>query len=59
LLADEPQPFAQQVLGLLADPERGTSLARSAARFATEYDWSRILPRLESAYARVRHSRLK
>ena len=59
LLADDPQSFAQQVLGLLADPERGTSLARSAVRFAAAYDWSQILPRLESAYARVQRSRFR
>jgi glycosyltransferase involved in cell wall biosynthesis len=57
LMADEPQAFAERVLSLLAEPEQGILLAQSAYRFAVEYDWSRILPRLESAYARGQQRR--
>jgi glycosyltransferase involved in cell wall biosynthesis len=53
LLADEPHTFAQQVLGLLTQPAKGTRLAQNAFRLAAEYDWDRILPRLETAYAKT------
>jgi glycosyltransferase involved in cell wall biosynthesis len=57
LLADEPQAFAEHVLGLLTQPQRGASLARNAFQFAAGYDWGRILPRVEAAYARGQQRR--
>jgi glycosyltransferase involved in cell wall biosynthesis len=54
LMADEPQAFAERVLELLLDPDRGGSLSQAGARFAAQYDWEQIVPQLESAYARGR-----
>jgi glycosyltransferase involved in cell wall biosynthesis len=51
LLADQPQDFARHVVGLLAQPQQGVTLAHAALRLAAEYDWKRIVPRLEAAYA--------
>jgi glycosyltransferase involved in cell wall biosynthesis len=53
LLADDAEAFAERVLELLADPERGNSLSRAARRFAAQYDWGAIVPKLESAYVRA------
>jgi len=52
LLADDAEAFAEYVLGLLADPERGRSLIQAGRRFAAQYDWAAIVPRLEAAYIR-------
>jgi sugar transferase (PEP-CTERM/EpsH1 system associated) len=52
ILADEPQGFARQVVALLQDPERREELGEVGFRFAAaHYDWSMIVPRLESTYA--------
>lgn len=52
LLADDAEAFAEHVLELLADPGRGRSLAQAGRRFAAQYDWAEIVPRLEAAYVR-------
>lgn len=57
LLADEPQAFANQVLWLLKQPEQGALLTQHAFQLAAQYDWSRILPRLEAAYVRGEQGR--
>jgi len=52
LLADDAEAFAERVLALLADPGRGRSLVQAGRRFAAQYDWGKIVPQLETAYAR-------
>ncbi|MBN1120973.1 MAG: glycosyltransferase [Anaerolineae bacterium] len=51
LLADDPQSFANAVIGLLGDSERCRSLGEKAAVYARQhYDWPVIVPRIESLY---------
>jgi glycosyltransferase involved in cell wall biosynthesis len=51
LLADDPQAFANAVIGLLNDSERRRSLGAKAAEYVRQnYDWSVIIPRIESLY---------
>ncbi len=48
---DDPAAFAQAVLDLLGDPARRSALGRAGRRFVEEnYDWGRIIPRLERVY---------
>lgn len=43
LLADTPEQFAAQVVGLLRQPERGQRLAQQARHLVeTQYDWQQI-----------------
>jgi glycosyltransferase involved in cell wall biosynthesis len=52
-LADTPEEFAQQVIGLLDDASRRERLGQAARRFVEEqYDWRLIVPKLERAYER-------
>lgn len=58
LLADEPEPFARQVLRLLEDRRTSGELRRHlglAARAFVErhYGWERIVPQLEIVYEQV------
>jgi glycosyltransferase involved in cell wall biosynthesis len=50
LLADEPQAFAREVVRLLRSATRRAALGQAAFDFATRYDWSAIVPRLEATY---------
>jgi len=51
LLADDAADFANAVLSLLSDPAQRSALGREAHRLAeAEFDWSRIVPRLEAVY---------
>ncbi len=53
LLADEPEAFAEAVVSLLRDPQRRAELGRVARAFVqAHYDWSVLIPRLESIYPR-------
>jgi MoaA/NifB/PqqE/SkfB family radical SAM enzyme/glycosyltransferase involved in cell wall biosynthesis len=42
LIADEAEPMAEAILGLLADPEHRDELGRAAKHFAQAYDWSAV-----------------
>jgi len=54
-IADTPAEFASTVLALLGDPDRRERLGQAARRFAgSRYDWSVIVPRLESVYTESR-----
>ena len=58
LIADEPAAFAAAVLELLDDDQKRRSLASAARELAlNEYDWRRIVPRLEPMYARIARAR--
>lgn len=52
LLADDPQAFARCVIELLFDADRRRTLGQAGFDFATGYDWSAIVPRLEATYSR-------
>lgn len=53
LLADKPEGFAKAVISLLKDRDRRAELGANAAKVVqATYDWSAIIPRAESAYAR-------
>lgn len=55
LVADDPRAFAQEVVGLLDNPERGHALALAGRRLVMErYDWAPIVARMEQAW--VAHS---
>lgn len=48
LLADEAEPFAEAVLGLLRDPARARALGTAGRRFVEEnYDWEVVLEPLD------------
>lgn len=50
-LADQPAAFAQAVLDLLDQPDVGARMgAAGRALVAAQYDWSVIVPRLETFY---------
>ena len=52
LLADTPIDFANAVLRLLDDAALGQQLGAAGRKLVREhYDWSVIIPRLESIYA--------
>jgi glycosyltransferase involved in cell wall biosynthesis len=52
ILADEPGDFARSVAGLLNDADQREALGRTGLDFASaHYDWSAIVPRLETLYA--------
>jgi glycosyltransferase involved in cell wall biosynthesis len=59
LIADTPVAFAQAVLELLDDQQRGVGvlskrLTENARRFVAErYDWDNLVPLLERAYAEL------
>jgi glycosyltransferase involved in cell wall biosynthesis len=50
LLADEPEAFAAQVVALLRDERQRQALGKAGLSFAWRYDWSAIVPLLESVY---------
>jgi len=50
VIADTPADFAGAVVALLRDPVRRTRLAESAFALAEEFDWQRIIPKLEALY---------
>jgi glycosyltransferase involved in cell wall biosynthesis len=50
ILADEPEAFAHEVVGLLRSPARRDALTQVASDFVARYDWSAIVPRLEATY---------
>lgn len=51
VIADTPAAFASAVGELLRDPGARDRLGRAAQRFAgTNYDWPKIVPRLEKVY---------
>jgi glycosyltransferase involved in cell wall biosynthesis len=50
LLADEPEAFAEQVVGLLNDERLRRELGEAGLRFAQRYDWSELVPLLEKVY---------
>ncbi len=50
--ADEPESFADRVVGLLRDREAAASLGRAARAFVeAHYGWDAIVPQLEALYA--------
>jgi len=49
----DPADLARAVDGLLADQPRREELGRSAARFAAEFDWSVLMPRVLDVYRSV------
>ncbi len=51
LLADDPQAFADKIIGLLGDSDRRRTLGENAAAYVKQhYDWQVIIPRIESLY---------
>ena len=51
IIADKPERFALEVIGLLRDAPLRERLGRAARRFVKEhYDWRFIVPRLEQVY---------
>lgn len=54
LLADEPEEFADCIVGLLENPARRAALARAARRVVEEnFSWASAAARLEGVLARV------
>lgn len=52
LLRDMPQDFAAAVVALIGDAARRAALGRAARALAvSRYDWTAILPRLDTVYA--------
>lgn len=55
LIADEPRAFADQVIGLLRNPEERERLGRAARALAERrYAWDKVGTRLEEAYEQAR-----
>lgn len=51
LIADEPGAFAQEVVGLLGNAERGRALALAGRQLVMEhYDWAPIVARMEQVW---------
>ena len=51
LIADEPDEFAKQVVGLLRDPLRRQRIGQSGRRFVAEmFGWQGIIDQLENIY---------
>jgi polysaccharide biosynthesis protein PslH len=51
VLADRPDHFAEEVVALLRDAERGKKLCTAARQMVEScYDWAAIAPRLDAAY---------
>jgi glycosyltransferase involved in cell wall biosynthesis len=51
LLADEPEPFAEAVVGLLRDAPRAKALGEQGAMLVSKhFDWPGIIPRVEVIY---------
>ncbi len=58
VIADRPAEFAEAVAALLSNPARGQALAQAGRTFvAAHYDWSVIIPALESVYGRLANHR--
>ncbi len=54
MLADAPDDFADAVIGLLDHSEQAQTMTECAFDFVTSrYDWSVIVPKLESIYERL------
>ncbi len=53
LPADDPAAFAGAVVRLLKEPALGVRLAAAARELVAAFDWSVLLPRLESLYERL------
>lgn len=52
ILADSAEDIAAAITALLADPLRAAALGRAGRAFVQAgYDWSQLVPRLESLYA--------
>ncbi len=52
VLAEDPEAFATEVVALIRNPSRRLELGSRAREFVVQrYDWSRIVPLLERAYA--------
>jgi glycosyltransferase involved in cell wall biosynthesis len=51
VIADSPREFADAVVQLVHDPARRAELGACARRLADEYDWNKIIPRMEMVYA--------
>lgn len=51
LLADAPEAFAKEVLGLLSDAAKGAALAEAGYAFVQGYDWQTIVPKVEGLLA--------
>lgn len=51
LLADDPQLFADAVIGLLRDPSRRAAMGEAARQLVCDqYDWRAIIPQVEAIY---------
>lgn len=51
VLADRPEPFADEVVRLLREPEWGQKLRVNGRRLVEQsYDWSVVAPRLDAVY---------
>lgn len=54
LLGDDPEAFAQAVLSLLANPERGAALARAGReKVLRDHSWEQVAARMEEILAGV------
>lgn len=53
LLADDPAAWAQAICSLLDDESKRAQLGVAAQAFAAQYDWRRIVPRLDALVAEV------
>jgi glycosyltransferase involved in cell wall biosynthesis len=54
LVADEPQQFAQAVLGILADPEKQNALGYAGRRYVeSTHNWVVIASKLADVYREV------
>jgi sugar transferase (PEP-CTERM/EpsH1 system associated) len=54
VVADEPESFADAVVGLLGDPERQREIGRAGRAYVeAHHQWSRIATRLEGIYDEV------
>jgi glycosyltransferase involved in cell wall biosynthesis len=54
MLADEPEPFAENVIALLKNPEMRAGMGKTGRKLVLDrYDWSAIYPRLEEAFQRA------
>ena len=50
LIAEAPEDFAQAVVRVLQDTEVASHVGRGARELALKYEWSAVIPRLESFY---------
>ncbi len=57
VIADDPQPFAEAVVKLIAEPDVRRDIESAARRLVVErYDWSAVAQDFEAALWRVRHA---